>query len=363
MRIAFVTETWHPGIDGVVVRLDATVRHLVARGHQVLVLAPTLGEPVPGVQQVKLRSMVIPVIDRRRPWGLPDRRVPALLEAFGPDIVHVVNPVLQGVAAVRDIGWRWPLAISFHTDIAAYTERYRLGFLRRFAERRTQATYLAAPLRLATSPTGVRRLAEVGVPHAVIWPPAVSDVLQDITPVEREPGEPPVVLTVGRLAPEKGLDRLAPVLRAAASTPERWRLRLVGDGPDRARLERLFAGTDTSFAGFRSGADLAQEYARASVVAFTSTTETVGLVLLEAAATGLPVVAVNNQATRDTLAGYPRAVLVGEDAGAEQWLAAFGEALATPPVEPGARRPGTWADATDVLLEAYQTTLDRPQDK
>ena len=127
MRIALVTETWRPSLDGVVSRLGATVTELVRRGHAVLVVAPTSGSPLPGVVEQRTRAVVVPMIDARRRWGLPDGRVPGLVRAFAPDVVHVVNPVLMGTWAVRQLADRHPLVVSLHTDLDAYASRYHLG--------------------------------------------------------------------------------------------------------------------------------------------------------------------------------------------------------------------------------------------
>lgn len=119
MRIAVVTETWRPSVDGVVTRLDHTVTELVRRGHDVLVVAPTRGAETAGVVQERTRGFVVPLIDRRRRWGLPDPRVPTVVRAFAPDVVHLVSPVLMGTWAVRQLVTGFPLVASLHTDLSA----------------------------------------------------------------------------------------------------------------------------------------------------------------------------------------------------------------------------------------------------
>ncbi len=362
VKIAFVTETWLPHVDGVITRLEATIRRLVARGHQVLVIAPSRGVEIPGVRQEVIRHALIPVIDRRRPWALPDRRIGGLVEAFEPDVIHLVSPVLMGVLAARQLAGRYPTVTSFHTDLAAYTGQYGLGVLRPLLNRLTRITYQRADVRLVTSPTGRRRLSAIGVdPSSIsIWPPAVGNPY-----LATENGWQPMldprtesVFCIGRLAREKEWDRLLPAARLATSQ-RCWPITFIGDGPDRSRLRRLFADTSTTFAGLRRGQELITQYRRAAVVAFTSTTDTVGLVLLEAAALGRPVVAVDTPASRDALAGYPRAVFVDGDCPAEGWLSAFRSAAATRPSDGGGTRwrPGTWDESTDILLAAYLTAI------
>jgi glycosyltransferase involved in cell wall biosynthesis len=368
MRIALVTETWRPSLDGVVTRLGCTVAELVRRGHAVLVVAPTSGPPLPGVVQERTRSAVFPLIDARRRWGLPDGRVPGLVQAFAPDVVHVVNPVLMGTWAVRRLAGHHPLVASLHTDLLAYAARYRLGAARPLIRKLNEAAYRQADLALATSPTGLGLLRELGVAEATIWPPGVDPEVFStgaVVPVERavdQPGRALDVVCVGRLAPEKGYDVLRPLVGPGPSAVPEIRLTFVGDGPDAGRLRRRFAGTPTTFLGRLHGRPLAQAYRAADVVAFTSATDTVGLVLLEAVALGRPVVAVDTLATRDTLGNYPRARLVPPDATAGQWRAALWSAATsdpTPEEVPRAGGPLSWAATTDVLLEAYTRVLTR----
>lgn len=356
MRIALVTETWRPSLDGVVTRLDHTVAELLARGHDVLVAAPTVGAPTPGLRQARTRGFVVPFIDRRRRWGLPDHRLPALVDDFAPDVVHVVSPVLMGTWAVRQLAGRHPLVVSLHTDLDAYASRYHLGVTRPVLRALNRAGYRQADLALATSATGVDLLAGLGVRDARVWPPAVDrSVFSPVAEVPPDRDERVLeVVCVGRLAREKGYDVLRPVVGSGDDGLE-VRLTFVGDGPDRQRLRRVFAGTPTTFVGVVRGSALAAAYRAADVVAFTSTTDTVGLVLLEAAALGRPVVALDTRASRDTLADYPRSVLVAPDAAAARWRTALRSAARTPAAT--THRAVGWAEATEVLLEAYDEVL------
>ena len=364
MRVALVSETWQPCLDGVVTRLSHTVTELVHRGHEVLVVAPTLGVPLRGVVQERTRGFVVPFIDLRRRWGLPDPRVPTMLRSFAPDVVHVVNPALMGTWAVRQLVGEHPLVVSLHTDLDAYAARYHLGLTRPLLRRMNHAAYRQADLALATSPTGVDLLAELGVSDALIWPPGVDRAVfsadSQVEPIRRaqDQGRRSLeVVCVGRLAREKHYDVLRPVVEPAPAGGLELRLTFVGDGPDRHRLRRVFAGSPTTFVGRVHGQALAQAYRAADVVVFTSTTDTVGLVLLEAAALNRPVVAVDTRATRDTLGAYPRARLVPLAASTARWRAALLAAADTASGE-GAE-PASWADATDVLLEAYRRALVR----
>lgn len=366
MRIAFVTETWRPHVDGVVTRLNATIARLVAGGHEILVIAPTRDVDIPGVRQEVIRHALIPIIDRSRPWALPDRRVTDLVEAFRPDLVHLISPVLMGSVAARRLAGRYPMVSSFHTDVAAYTSRYGLGPLRPVLNWMTRRTYARSDLRLATSTTGRRRLAEVGIDPAsvILWPPGIgadyaASGSMATAPVENGVRADLSVLYVGRLAREKDCELLLPVARQVGSDGPELRFTFAGAGPDRRRLERLFTGAPAEFIGVLRGQEVITAYQQADVVVFTSTTDTVGLVLLEAAALGRPIVAVESPASLDTLGDYPRAVIIAADSSPADWRRAFARAVASPTltgVQAARWRPPiSWDEATDRLLDSYRT--------
>jgi glycosyltransferase involved in cell wall biosynthesis len=372
VRVALITETWHPSVDGVVTRLHHTVASLVEAGHQVLVVAPTSGPPIPGVVQHQTRRVILPFIDPNRPVAVPDlRAIARALGDFQPTVVHVVNPVLMGVAAARQASRHYPLVASFHTDIASYSAHYRLGWTRPINAALARAIYRRADVRLATSRTGLRRLAELGIDDAQLWPPGVDETVfrpdakgSEVTPWLNPEPHLPLALCVGRLASEKRCDVLKGVVDLAAASPSPVHLSFVGDGPDRRRLERVFAGQHVSFAGNLQSRDLAAAYAAADVLLFPSHTDTVGLVLLEAMATGLPVVAVDAPATRDTLQGYSRAVFLPVQAGAAAWLvgiqAARAARLATKSHHSSSDRavPISWGRASEILLAAYGSLVE-----
>src|SRR5690349_15359265 len=212
MRIALISETWLPYVDGVVTRLRHTVAHLATAGHDVLVVAPTAGPPIERARQVVVPGTAIPFVDRRRRVGLPlSRRLRTVVLPFDPDLVHIVNPVLMGWAAFRGLAPRYPTVVSFHTDLESYTVRYGLAVLRPAVRTMMRQTYGRADLALATSPTGQQRLAALGV-TAGLWPPAVDTHLFRQAERAAPPGwmsgdgERQTALYVGRLAPEKDLD-------------------------------------------------------------------------------------------------------------------------------------------------------------
>jgi glycosyltransferase involved in cell wall biosynthesis/putative flippase GtrA len=362
LRIAIVTETWAPNVDGVVTRLANTVDALRETGHQVLVVAPTSGGAPPGVQQTQTRSVSLGFVYGGKPWGLPDRSVTQALAEFRPDVVHVVNPVCMGAWAARSARRRYPLVTSYHTNLSAYASHYHLGWLRPALHYLTRWVHGRADVRLATSETGRQQLASLGVDEVGLWARGVDRRLfrpgRDGSAIRERIGvspQTPVALCVGRLALEKGCERLLEIFG-----DEAVHLVFVGDGPDRRRLEGLFAGMPASFLGTLHGDDLADAYAAADVFVFPSTTDTLGLVVLEAMASGLPIAAVDTPGNRQLLSGHCAARLVGEETpgGFRSAVTELGD----PADRPNREAPvaiGDWVEATVELVERYRTAIER----
>lgn len=382
MRIAFVTEIWYPSINGLVTRLSATVSALRAAGHEVLIIAPHLpgddGESMPGIDEdsnpgvagVTVRRVPafrVGFVYGGQPWGWPLPRVGRYIAEFRPDVVHAVSPLVIGIAGVLAARrQRIPLIASFHTNIAAYAPSYHLSLLRPVAWALLRSLHNKADINLATSTYAAELLAAHGIRRVRRWKRGVDLELftpgradaagqQTIAAGERQV---PTALYVGRLSLEKGLRRLLPLARSGTV-----RLVLVGDGPDRSVLERDFAGTGTVFTGQRTGADLAATYANSDVFVFPSTTETLGLVLIEAFASGLPVVAVDSPASRELLTGCEAARLSPtDDPGA--LTATVGELLTSMPRADLSRiarkeaEPWGWAHATAQMIHWYEEILD-----
>jgi glycosyltransferase involved in cell wall biosynthesis/putative flippase GtrA len=367
VRIAFVTETWLPSTDGVVTRMTSTIRELRRSGHDVLIIAPEggedgyLGATVRGVPTFALRR----VYGGKR-WGFPLPRIGGYLREFQPDIVHVVNPMMMGIVAVIAARLaRLPLVASYHTDVARYASYYKLGFLRPVIWWLLRRLHGQAEINLATSGATCAELREHRIPRVALWRRGVDLELfrprGGPVPVPREPlfrTDPITALYVGRIAAEKGLDRLAPLTLA-----DNTRLLLVGDGPQRAELTELFPAHSTSFLGILHGDDLADQYADADVFVFPSTTDTLGLVLLEALASGLPIVAADSPASRELLADSPAARLFPPQE-SEKLPALVHELASDPAAKRLARAEAeqwSWPAATSELLDHYRTAFARHQ--
>jgi glycosyltransferase involved in cell wall biosynthesis len=301
MRIALFTETFIPKIDGIVTTLCETVRQLKILGHEVLVFAPEGGfeeferAPIHG-----MKSRAFPLYPELR-LSLPRASMRTAIREFQPDVLHVADPALLGVAALYYGGGsnggalHLPLVVSYHTDLPAYLHYYGLGFLERYIWPILRLRHNRATLNLCTSVAMLEQLQQHGIERVVLWPGGVDKARfhTDRGSAEMRArlsgGHPesPLLLYVGRLSAEKNLEQLKPILIAIPNA----RLALVGDGPHRKALERQFAGLPVQMAGFLRGEELAAAYACSDVFVMPSRTETLGLVVLEAMASGRPVVA------------------------------------------------------------------------
>ena len=309
MRIALFTETFLPATDGVVTRLRHTLEELRAWGEEVMIFAPRYAEAgpesfagypihrVPGIPflpypQIKL-APTNPMVARA-------------LRRFRPDLIHTVNPFILGIATpfhARRLGV--PLVASYHTNVAAYTRFYGLGFLYELTRRYTRWIHNSASLTLCTSEATRQYLHSEGIKRVRLWPQGVDATRFDPAKASKEwrvrlsGGHPqdPLLLYVGRLAPEKGIERLGAIFGGVPDA----RLAIVGEGPARGEVEKKLRGTPTVFTGLLRGEDLAAAYASADAFLFPSTTETLGMAMIEALASGLPVVAAESGASREVV--------------------------------------------------------------
>ena len=309
MRIAFFTETFLPATDGVVTRLRNTLEELAGVGDAMLVIAPRYPDGGPdsyaGAPIYRVPGVPFPPYPRIK-LSPAHPGVGRALRRFGPDLIHTVNPFILGPGGIyyaRRL--KVPLVASYHTNVATYARYYRLGLGVDATRWYTRQLHNRATINLCTSETTMDYLLGEGIKRVRLWPQGVDarhyhpgkasgpwrERLSGGHPSER------LLLYVGRLAPEKGIERLKAVLREVSGT----RLAIVGDGPARPSLERAFTGTPTVFTGLLHGEDLAAAYASADAFLFPSTTETLGIAMLEALASGLPVVAARSGASGEVV--------------------------------------------------------------
>lgn len=327
MRLLLTTESYLPYLSGVTVSVDALARGLGSRGHEVLVLAPRpeadqrpegVGSPGPEPRHAWLESYQLPAVappSYRMPWPLPWTRGMEAARDFAPEIVHAHSPFVTGLMARRIArAARVPLVFTHHTRFADYghyagplarpaaglTDAYLRAFWRACAAIVAPSEDLAAEIRSRAAgsrveviPTGVdvagiRALEPVDVRRLAAWPP---DAL--------------VVASLGRLAPEKSPMVVLDAVALAAALEPRVRLLVVGGGPSadavRERAERADLAGRVHLAGALPRVEALRTIAGADLFAFASRTETQGLVLAEALASGLPAVAVDGPGVRDSV--------------------------------------------------------------
>lgn len=296
MRIALFTETFLPKVDGIVTRLRHTVEHLQRNGDRVLVVSPDGGlTEYKGAKIYGVSGFPLPLYPELK-LALPRPSIGVALEEFGPDLIHVVNPAVLGLAGLYYAKvMQIPLVASYHTHLPQYLHHYGLGMLEGVMWELIKVSHNQAQLNLCTSTAMVQELRQHGIERLDLWQRGVDTETfhPDLASLEMRShlsqGHPesPLLLYVGRLGAEKEIERIKPVLE---SIPDA-RLALVGDGPNRSVLEKHFADTPTHFVGYLTGKELGSAFASADAFIFPSRTETLGLVLLEAMAAGCPVVA------------------------------------------------------------------------
>ncbi len=302
LRVAVVSETYPPEVNGVARTVARMVEGLHARDHDLQLIRPRqkdalAGTPRQHFEEVMVRGMPIPRYPQLR-MGMPSKRaLVRLWSAHRPDVVHIATEGPLGWSALNAARFlHLPVSSDFRTNFHAYTRHYGLGwlqrpmtaYLRKFHNRALCTMVPTDGLRQELQACGCQRLEVVarGVDTDLFHPQRRSQALRQAwgaSPTDL------VVTCVGRLAAEKNLTLLAQSYRAIRAVRPDARLVLVGDGPLRAELQAQCP--DAVFAGQRGGEDLAAHYASADMFIFPSLTETFGNVTVEAMASGLPVVA------------------------------------------------------------------------
>jgi phosphatidylinositol alpha 1,6-mannosyltransferase len=297
MRIAIITESFPPDVNGVAHCVVRVAEHLVRNGHHPLVIAPESARatldadtqfPYP-VERVP--SVPLPGYPTFR-LGLPSPRIRRAVAEHGTDVVHLASPVILGawgshVAKAMDL----PMVAVYQTDLPNYARAYRLGAVTEaFAWRWLRDIHNAAGRTLAPSTVTAADLCAHGIDRVRLWGRGVD--IERFHPARRDeelraemaPGGEVLAGYVGRLANEKRVDLLASV----AALPG-VRLVIVGGGPQRDELRQVIP--DALFLGERHGLDLARIYASLDIFVHSGPFETFGQTIQEAAASGLPVVA------------------------------------------------------------------------
>ncbi|MFD4365964.1 glycosyltransferase family 4 protein [Rhodococcus sp. NPDC058521] len=372
MRVAIVAESFLPNMNGVTNSVLRVLEHLGRTGHEAMIVAPDTVSGLPaapgeheGVPVHRVPAIMVPKVSSL-PVGLPQPGLTAQLRAFDPDVVHLASPFLLGaggLGAAHRLGV--PTVAVYQTDVAGFAESYGLGVTTRAAWAWTRRLHKGCTRTLAPSTSAVDALATHGIPRVHRWgrgveatrfaPSRSNEALRQ----SWLRGEDKLVVGfVGRLAPEKHVERLA----AVASDP-RIQLVIVGDGPDRAALQA--AMPDAVFTGQLGGTQLAEAYASLDVFVHPGEHETFCQAVQEALSSGVPVIAPDAGGPRDLVShcrnGYllpvdrfgellPSAVQALDD----RWMRArFGEAARQSVLH------RTWPALCDELVQHYVDVTGR----
>jgi glycosyltransferase involved in cell wall biosynthesis len=302
LRVAVVTETYPPEVNGVSLTVAQVVQGLQRRNHAIQLVRPRQTEAdepgrSPRFHEVLMRGLPIPRYPHLR-MGVPSKKLLVQLWSRNrPDVVHIATEGPLGWSALQAARHlKLPVTSDFRTNFHAYSQHYGIGwlrkpivaYLRRFHNATAVTMVPTEPLQRELHSAGFRNVTVVarGVDTRHFAPERRSAVLRASWGV----GDDDVVVAcVGRLAPEKNLQVLVRAFEAIERDTAGARLLLVGDGPMRAELAARLP--QALFAGQRQGLDLAAHYASADLFLFPSLTETFGNVTTEAMASGLPVLA------------------------------------------------------------------------
>ncbi|GLQ46356.1 glycosyl transferase [Dyella lipolytica] len=310
MRIGIISETYPPEINGVALTVHGLATGLAARGHEIDMIRPrqtTSHVDEPGIEALETRGAALPRYPGLR-FGLPaGRTLRHRWVKQRPDAIYVATEGPLGRSAVKTaVQLGIPVATGFHTRFDTYMDHYGVGFLTPVVRGYLRRFHCRANTTLVPTDALAQELTALGVDHARLLRRAVDTKLFD--PSRRDlslreswgvDADTPVVLYVGRIAPEKNLDLAVESFRAIQQHAPKARYVWVGDGPARASLEA--AHPDFIFVGMKRDETLAAHYASADLFLFPSLSETFGNVILEALAAGLPVVAYAEGAAREHL--------------------------------------------------------------
>ncbi|OPX10509.1 glycosyltransferase family 1 protein [Mycobacterium sp. AT1] len=369
MRVAIVAESFLPNVNGVSNSVLRVIEHLRRTGHEALVIAPDTphGQPPAdrvhdGVRIHRVPSKMFPKVTSL-PLGVPRPRMVGVLRGFQPDVVHLASPALLGyggLLAARHLDV--PTVAVFQTDVAGFAQSYGAGVMSRAAWAWTRHLHGKADRTLAPSTSAIENLVAHHVPRVHHWgrgvdvtgfaPSARDDALRSAW----SPAGKPIVGFVGRLAPEKHVERLAVLARR-----DDLQLVVVGDGVDRGKLETLMPSA--LFTGALYGRELATAYASMDVFVHAGEHETFCQAVQEAMASGVPVVAPDAGGPRDLVTPMHTGLLLGVDEFSDRLSGAVDHLLSERQRYSIAARRSvltrTWPAVCDQLLGHYEEVLGR----
>jgi phosphatidylinositol alpha 1,6-mannosyltransferase len=308
MRVAVVTESFLPNINGVTNSVLRVLEHLSASGDQAVVIAPAsenmpteyAGHPVKAVPVIPTQNF----LPTGMPMGLPQKRIQHLLDGFSPDVIHLASPFALGsyankMAKKLDI----PTVSIYQTDLGGFAKQYGFGIAQSSLQKILYKIHSQTDRTLAPSTSACLDLHLAGVPEIYLWRRGVDTEL--FNPSKRSAalrdtwknGDQSKIIVgfVGRLAQEKRVSDL----KALQSNPN-IQLVIVGDGPHRRKLEQQLPSA--LFLGFKNGEELAQIYASFDLFIHPGPNETFCQAVQEALASGIPAIVPRSGGPADLVA-------------------------------------------------------------
>ena len=310
LRIAVVTETWPPEVNGVAMTLAKLVQGLSHRNHDVQLIRPRqtkTDSPMSdaSLEEVLMRGMPIPRYPELK-LGLPSKKT--LVKTWTlrrPDVVHIATEGPLGWSALQAAKvLKLPVTSDFRTNFQSYSKHYGVGWLRKPIVAYLRKFHNATACTMVPTRELMRTLSQNGFANLKVVSRGVDTKLFNIAKRDTRlrsswgaTDDTKVLISVGRMAPEKNLDQVLKTYEALKSTGQAFKLVMVGDGPLKEQFQKRYP--EIIFPGMLSQTNLAAYYASSDLFIFPSQTETFGNVTLEALASGIPVLAFDCAAARD----------------------------------------------------------------
>jgi glycosyltransferase involved in cell wall biosynthesis len=324
LRIAVVTETWPPEVNGVAVTLSKLVQSLSQRNHDVQLIRPRqakldTSDRDSKLEEVLMRGMPIPRYPELK-LGLPSKKT--LVKTWTvrrPDVVHIATEGPLGWSALQAAKvLKLPVTSDFRTNFQSYSKHYGVGWLRKPIVAYLRKFHNATSCTMVPTRELQRTLGENGFLNLKVVSRGVDTQLFNLS--KRDPmlrqswganDQTKVLISVGRMAPEKNLEQVLKTFEAVKHLGPHVKLVMVGDGPLKEQFKQRYP--EIIFPGMLLQEDLAAYYASSDLFVFPSQTETFGNVTLEALASGIPVLAFDCAAARDWVQPNVNGWLVAEN--------------------------------------------------
>ena len=324
LRIAVVTETWPPEVNGVAMTLAKLVQGLSHRNHDVQLIRPRqtkTDSPMSdsSLEEVLMRGMPIPRYPELK-LGLPSKKT--LVKTWTlrrPDVVHIATEGPLGWSALQAAKvLKLPVTSDFRTNFQSYSKHYGVGWLRKPIVAYLRKFHNATACTMVPTRELMRTLSQNGFANLKVVSRGVDTKLFNISKRDSSlrsswgaTDDTKVLISVGRMAPEKNLDQVLKAYEALQVTGQAFKLVMVGDGPLKEQFQKRYP--EIIFPGMLSQSNLAAYYASSDLFIFPSQTETFGNVTLEALASGIPVLAFDCAAARDWVQTGVNGWLVAEN--------------------------------------------------